>query len=134
MDQTAPRKVKVEVDRRLLVLALGMFALGTDNFVVAGVLPEIARGFHIGIGAAGQLTTIYALSFGLLAPTVAALGANAPRKRLLVAGLGIFVDREFRNSCCPQPCDRLGNQGSCRLECGHVLSNSGWCCNCYCAA
>ena len=64
------------MDRRLLVLALGMFALGTDNFVVAGVLLEIACGFHIGIGAAGQVKTIYALSFALLAPTVAALAAQ----------------------------------------------------------
>jgi DHA1 family inner membrane transport protein len=31
------------MDRRLLVLALGMFALSTDMFVVAGVLPEISR-------------------------------------------------------------------------------------------
>ena len=30
------------MDKRLLILALGMFALGTDTFVVAGVLPEIA--------------------------------------------------------------------------------------------
>lgn len=79
------------MDRRLLVLALGMFALGTDNFVVAGVLPEVAHSFHIGIGAAGQMTTIYALSYALLAPPLAALAANFPRKRLLVAGLGIFV-------------------------------------------
>ena len=34
------------MDLRLLVLALGMFALGTDNFVIAGLLPEIARGFN----------------------------------------------------------------------------------------
>jgi predicted MFS family arabinose efflux permease len=38
------------MDRRLLVLALGMFALGTDSFVVAGVLPEISRHFQISIG------------------------------------------------------------------------------------
>jgi predicted MFS family arabinose efflux permease len=31
------------MDRRLLVLAIGMFALGTDSYVVAGVLPEISR-------------------------------------------------------------------------------------------
>jgi MFS transporter, DHA1 family, inner membrane transport protein len=89
------------MDRRLLVLALGMFALGTDNFVVAGVLPEIARGFHIGIGAAGQLTTVYALSFALLAPTVAALAANVPRKRLLVTGLGIFVIANLGTAVAP---------------------------------
>jgi predicted MFS family arabinose efflux permease len=41
------------MDRRLLALTLGMFALGTDSFVVAGVLLEIARGFDVSIGAAG---------------------------------------------------------------------------------
>jgi len=40
------------MDRHLPVLALGVFALGTDSLVVAGVLPEIARGFDVGIGAA----------------------------------------------------------------------------------
>jgi predicted MFS family arabinose efflux permease len=39
------------MDRRLLVLALGMFALDTDRCVVAGVLPEISRAFGVGIGA-----------------------------------------------------------------------------------
>ncbi|HVJ54725.1 MAG TPA: hypothetical protein VM689_19860 [Aliidongia sp.] len=41
------------MDRRLLVLALGMFALGTDSFVVAGVLPQISHAFEVPIGAAG---------------------------------------------------------------------------------
>jgi len=89
------------MDRRLLVLALGMFALGTDNFVVAGVLPEIAHGFHIGIGAAGQMTTIYALSYALLAPMVAALAANISRKRLLIAGLVIFVSANLATAVAP---------------------------------
>lgn len=39
------------MDRRLLVLAIGMFAFGTDSCVVAGVLPEISRAFGVGIGA-----------------------------------------------------------------------------------
>jgi MFS transporter, DHA1 family, inner membrane transport protein len=79
------------MDRRLLVLAVGMFALGTDSFVVAGVLPEISHNFHISIGAAGQMTTVFALAFALLAPTVAALAANVPRKQLMIAGLALFV-------------------------------------------
>jgi predicted MFS family arabinose efflux permease len=89
------------MDKRLLVLAVGMFALGTDNFVVAGVLPEIAHGFHIGIGAAGQMTTIYALSYALLAPMVAALAANISRKRLLIAGLVIFVSANLATAVAP---------------------------------
>ena len=56
------------MDRRLLVLALGMFALGTDSFVIAGVLPEISRTFHVSIGAAGQLTTAYAITYAIMAP------------------------------------------------------------------
>jgi MFS transporter, DHA1 family, inner membrane transport protein len=79
------------MDRRLLVLALGMFALGTDSSVVAGVLPEIARGFDVSIGAAGQMTTIYAVTYALLAPVIAALAAHVARKQLLLAGLAVFV-------------------------------------------
>lgn len=79
------------MDRRLLVLALGMFALGTDTFVVAGVLPDIARDFNVSIAAAGQMTTVYAVTLGLLAPIIAALAAHMPRKELLLAGLVIFV-------------------------------------------
>ena len=71
------------MDRRLLVLAIGMFALGTDSFVVAGVLPEIAHHFNVGIGAAGQMTTIYSVTFALLSPTIAAIAAGVPRKSML---------------------------------------------------
>lgn len=79
------------MDRRLLTLALGMFALGTDSFVFAGILPEIAHSFGVSIGAAGQLISVYALSYALLGPTIAALAANVGRKRLLLSGIGLFV-------------------------------------------
>jgi len=79
------------MDRRLLILALGMFALGTDSFVVAGVLPQIAHHFDVSIGAAGQMTTAYALTYALLAPTIAALAATVARKKLMLSGLGLFV-------------------------------------------
>ncbi|AQH03310.1 MFS transporter [Burkholderia sp. KK1] len=79
------------MDRRLITLALGMFALGTDSFVFAGILPEIADSFGVSIGAAGQLISVYALSYALLGPTIAALAANVGRKRLLLSGIGLFV-------------------------------------------
>jgi predicted MFS family arabinose efflux permease len=78
------------MDRRLLVLALGMFALGTDSFVVAGVLPEISHTFAVTIGAAGQMTTAYAITYALMAPLIAAIAAHIPRKRMLLSGLAIF--------------------------------------------
>lgn len=79
------------MDRRLLILALGMFALGTDSFVVAGVLPQISHAFQVSIGSAGQMTTVYAITYALLAPTIAAIAAGVPRKKLLLSGLGVFV-------------------------------------------
>jgi MFS transporter, DHA1 family, inner membrane transport protein len=79
------------METRLLVLALGMFAIGTDGFVMAGVLPELANSFHVSISVAGQVTTAYALSYALLAPTVAAIAGNLPRKMLMLSGLTIFV-------------------------------------------
>jgi len=79
------------MDRRLFVLALGMFAMGTDNFVVAGILPNVADSLQTTVGIAGQMVTIYALSFALLAPVVAALAGSWPRKTLLVLALAIFV-------------------------------------------
>lgn len=78
------------MDRRLFVLALGMFALGTDSFVVAGILPEVSRTFCVSIGAAGQLTTAYAITYALMAPVIAAVAAHVPRKRMLLTALGIF--------------------------------------------
>jgi MFS transporter, DHA1 family, inner membrane transport protein len=89
------------MDKRLLVLALGMFAIGTDGFVMAGVLPELAHSFQVSISAAGQVTTAYALSYALLAPTVAALAGNVPRKRLMLSGLTIFIIANLATAAAP---------------------------------
>jgi MFS transporter, DHA1 family, inner membrane transport protein len=79
------------MDRRLLTLALGMFALGTDSFVFGGILPQLAKSFHVSIGAAGQMITVYAITFALLAPTIAALAAGVARKKMLLGGMGLFI-------------------------------------------
>ena len=79
------------MDRRLLVLALGMFAMGTDNFVVAGILPAVAQSLGTSVSLAGQMVAVYALSFAIMAPVMAAVAGAWPRKLLLVCALGIFV-------------------------------------------
>ena len=81
----------MSMDRRLVMLALGMFALGTDNFVVAGILPSVARSLHTSTSLAGQMVTVYALSYAVMAPVMAAVAGGWPRKRLLVSALGLFV-------------------------------------------
>lgn len=89
------------MDKRLLILALGMFALGTDTFVVAGILPQLAHTFDVDVAMAGQLTTLYAVSYALLAPTIAAIAGNIPRQRLMLSGLGIFVLANLATAIAP---------------------------------
>ena len=89
------------MDRRLLVLAVGMFALGTDSFVVAGVLPQISQSFDVSIEAAGQMATIYAITYALLAPTIAALAAGVRRKSLLFWSLTLFVVANLATALAP---------------------------------
>src|ERR1700754_169547 len=79
------------MDRRLLILALGMFALGTDNFVVAGILPMVARSMNASVSLVGQMVTLYAISYAVLSPIMAAVTAHWPRKRLLLSGLAVFI-------------------------------------------
>jgi MFS transporter, DHA1 family, inner membrane transport protein len=89
------------MDRRLLILAAGMFAIGTDSFVIAGILPQVATSFNVSVSLAGQMVTLYALSYALLSPVIAATLAHWPRKRLLLVGLGIFILGNFLTAVAP---------------------------------
>ncbi|MDG4534132.1 MFS transporter [Streptomyces sp. AV19] len=76
---------------RLLLLALGTFAVGTDTMVMAGILDGIAGDLGVSVSAAGQLVSVFALSYALLAPVLAALTARWDRRRLLLAAMGVFT-------------------------------------------
>lgn len=89
------------MDKRLLILTLGMFALGTDSFVMAGILPQISQGYGVPIEVAGQVTTVYAITYALLAPTVAAVAAHVPRKTLLLLSLATFVVANLATAIAP---------------------------------
>src|SRR5690606_32604842 len=72
-------------------LFVATLALGTDEFVIAGLLPELAADLQISIGGAGQLITVFALAFGLGAPVVAAVLDPYPRRRVILAALAVFA-------------------------------------------
>jgi len=78
------------MNSRIILLALGMFALGTDAFIVAGVLPVIAQETGVTEGLVGQLITVFALTYGLGAPVLAATTAHWPRHRVLMGALGLL--------------------------------------------
>src|SRR5215467_14611921 len=78
------------INPRIILLTLGMFALGTDAFIVAGVLPVIARETGVTAGLVGQLVTVFALTYGLGAPVLAATTSRWPRHRVLLGALGLL--------------------------------------------
>ncbi|MFG2142518.1 MFS transporter [Streptomyces sp. NPDC048650] len=76
---------------RLLLLALGTFAVGTDSMVMAGILGLVARDLGISVPAAGQMVTVFALAFAVLAPVLATAAARWPRRRVLLTALTVFT-------------------------------------------
>jgi DHA1 family inner membrane transport protein len=75
----------------LLALALGAFGIGTTEFVIVGLLPEVARDLSVPIPSAGMLVTGYALGVVVGAPLMTAAGARLPRKTMLTLLMGIFI-------------------------------------------
>lgn len=75
----------------LLILALSAFAIGTTEFVIMGLLPDVARSLSVSIPTAGWLISGYALGVALGAPVMAVLTASLPRKRALLILMGIFI-------------------------------------------
>lgn len=72
-------------------LALGTFAVGTDAFVIAGVLPSIASTLNVSTAPAGQLVTVFSLAYAIAAPILGALTANWSRRTALVVALIVFA-------------------------------------------
>ncbi|MCA1269661.1 MFS transporter [Streptomyces rubiginosohelvolus] len=75
----------------LLALAIGAFGIGTTEFVIMGLLPEVAGDFQVSIPTAGFLVTGYALGVVLGAPLMTLLGTRVTRKRMLMLLMGLFV-------------------------------------------
>ncbi|MFI7636043.1 MFS transporter [Nonomuraea sp. NPDC049400] len=73
------------------VLALGTFLMGTTEFVVAGLLPEIAGDLQVSVGQAGLLITVFAVGMIVGAPLMALLTLRLPRRVTLMLALGVFA-------------------------------------------
>lgn len=72
-------------------LAACTFLMLTSEFVVAGLLPEIAGDLGVGVGRAGLLITVFAVGMVVGAPTTALLARRQPRRRVLVLALAVFA-------------------------------------------
>ncbi len=68
------------------LLTAGAFFIGTDVFVIAGILPQVASSLHVSTAAAGQLMTVFAVSYAVLGPLLSrTVGRTAPQTVLCVA-------------------------------------------------
>ncbi|MCW8382251.1 MFS transporter [Streptomyces justiciae] len=75
----------------LLALAVGAFGIGTTEFVMMGLLPEVADDLNISIPTAGHLVSAYALGVVIGAPLLAAVTARMSRRTVLIALMALFV-------------------------------------------
>src|SRR5436309_9024094 len=76
---------------RVILLAAGMFALGLDAYVLAGVLPGIAGDLHAPVGDTGLIVTAFTLAYAFLSPVLATLTASWNRRWVLLSSLTLFT-------------------------------------------
>lgn len=74
----------------IYILALGTFLMLTTEFIIAGMLPQIAADLDISLPAAGSLITVFAAGMVIGAPLMAMLTIKLPHKLTLVLALLVF--------------------------------------------
>ncbi|WP_307036995.1 Cmx/CmrA family chloramphenicol efflux MFS transporter [Streptomyces canus] len=75
----------------LYLLAVAVFAMGTSEFMLAGLLPDIASDLDVTVATAGVLTSAFAIGMVVGAPLVAALARNWPRRSTLLGFILTFA-------------------------------------------
>jgi DHA1 family inner membrane transport protein len=89
------------VRRALLALAVGGFAIGTGEFVIMGLLPQVAADLSVSIPQAGQLISIYALGVVIGAPLLTALSVRYRRRTVLMVLMGWFAAGNLLSALAP---------------------------------
>ncbi|MFJ6135396.1 MFS transporter [Kitasatospora sp. NPDC092286] len=85
----------------LLALAISAFGIGTTEFVIMGLLPEVAGDFSVSIPTAGLLISGYALGVVVGGPLLTVLGTRIPRKGMLLMLMGLFIAGNLVSAVAP---------------------------------
>lgn len=101
----------------LLALAVAAFGIGTTEFVIMGLLTDVAKDLNVSIPHAGLLITGYALGVVFGAPILAVATANMPRKATLLGMTLMFI---LGNVLCAQD-EHQGNV-LCALSPNYAIS------------
>jgi DHA1 family inner membrane transport protein len=87
--------------RALLALAVGGFAIGTGEFVMMGLLPQVASDLSVSIPRAGELISVYALGVVVGAPLLTAASVRFPRKTVLLVLMTWFAAANLLSAVAP---------------------------------
>ncbi|NLR67601.1 MFS transporter [Chitinophaga varians] len=79
------------MDKRILPLTIGGLGIGTTEFAIMGLLPDIARSFNINIPQAGHFISAYAIGVVLGAPLLVGYSVKFPPKKVLMAMMALFT-------------------------------------------
>ncbi len=75
----------------IYALMIGAFGIGTTEFVIMGILPQIGKDLNVSLSAAGFLISAYALGVAVGAPLLSILSSKFPKKSSLIALMAIFT-------------------------------------------
>ncbi|WP_413943092.1 MFS transporter [Bdellovibrio sp. HCB-162] len=75
----------------IYALMIGAFGIGTTEFVIMGLLPQMAKDLGVSLSSAGLLVSGYALGVAIGAPILSLLSSRWPKKRSLVILMGFFT-------------------------------------------
>jgi MFS transporter, DHA1 family, inner membrane transport protein len=112
------------IDRTAFLLALGTFAIGTDAFIIAGVLPEISTSLSSSVGATGLVVSVFSLAYAAGSPIVSFLSARWRRSTVLVGGLGVFALANLLSAASPSLIILLASRILAALSAGLVAPAS----------
>ncbi|MFI6900071.1 MFS transporter [Nonomuraea sp. NPDC050394] len=85
----------------LFALAISAFGIGTTEFIINGLLPEMAHDFGVTIPAAGLLVSGYALGVAVGGPPLTMLGGRWSRKTMLLALMVLFIAGNLLSALAP---------------------------------
>ena len=92
---------RLQIGMVIAALACGGFAIGTGEFAIMGLLPDVARTFQVTTPEAGYVISAYALGVVIGAPLIAIAGARSSRRTLLLILMTVFVLGNLASAMAP---------------------------------
>ncbi len=99
-DEASPL-TRLQIILVIVALACGGFAIGTGEFAIMGLLPDVASSFAVSTPQAGYVISAYALGVVVGAPIIAIAGAKSSRRTLLLILMAVFTVGNLASAVAP---------------------------------